>query len=324
LTQIPTRLRPGYDVRRESLSITHVAGWLAELLSRGALPPKERACAGAVLTRLGDPRPGVGLGPDGLPAIDWVEVPAGPFPMGSTSRESPWDDERPGFECRLIRKPYRIARYPITVAQYQAFVDAKGYEERRFWTQAGWTWRKKEGIGGPEDYSPVFQTLNHPRGGVSWFEAVAFCRWLSERLKEEVRLPSEAEWERAARHTDRRKYPWGNAEEEYKERCNMSDTGIGHTSPVGMFPGGDSPCGAADMAGNVYEWCRTKWIPNYEDYERRADDDPEGGKSRALRGGAFFDSLDSVRCAFRFWNFPVYRYRNFGFRVVASPFSSGL
>jgi formylglycine-generating enzyme required for sulfatase activity len=218
--------------------------------------PADRVKAGGVLARLGDPRPGVGLRADGLPDIVWIEIPPGPFLMGNDKPAAKYDDEVPQFTCNLIRQPYRISRYPVTVAQFAAFVLAGGYREPRFWTPAGW--KEKGDRTRPNDYDPVFQTLNHPRVGVSWYEALAFCRWLAEQLKQELTLPSEAQWERAARHTDGRLYPWGNAIDDVAKRCNMGAIGLGHTSPVGMFPEGHAACGAADLAGNVWEWCRTE------------------------------------------------------------------
>ena len=157
--------------------------------------------------------------------------------------------------------------------------------------------------------------------GVSWYEAVAYCRWLSEIVGYEVSLPSEAQWDRAARHTDGRTYPWGS-EEVAATRCNMGETGIGHTSTVGLFPEGNAACGALDMAGNVWEWWRTKWRGDYENYERKAADVLGGEDARLLRGGAFYVDRDSVRCAARGRYVPHSRVRSVGFRVVTSPFSA--
>jgi formylglycine-generating enzyme required for sulfatase activity/energy-coupling factor transporter ATP-binding protein EcfA2 len=299
---------------------------LAALLRNGALEPVERAKAGAALGRLGDPRPGVGVKMTSdrvvIPDFDWIEIPPEPFLMGSTPKLAKYPDEEPHFKCQLIREPYRISRYPITVQQYRLFVEAKGYLERKYWTEAGWKWRASKNVTGPKEYGEVYQTPNHPQVGVSWYEAAAYCRWASEALGLPgltIRLPREAEWERAARHTDGRIYPWGN-EEEAPQRCNMGETGIGHTSAAGMFPTGNAECGAADMAGNVWEWCGTKWLGDYSDYERRVDEEIEGAERRVLRGGAFDYFPDDLRCAYRFSYYPNFRYRNFGFRVVASPF----
>lgn len=283
----------------------------------------ERAEAGRALGKLGDPRRGVGLTANGLPDIDWIELPPGPFPMGNNKPEAKWDDESPRFTCNLIRQAYGLSRYPITVAQFQAFIAAGGYQTKQYWTEAGWAWRQENEVTGPQHYDEVFQTANHPRVGVSWYEAIAFCRWLSDCSGRTVTLPNEAQWERAARHTDGRIYPWGNAEEAPR-RCNIDATGIRSTSAVGMFPSGNASCGAADMAGNVIEWCRTKWRHNYQAYEENADDDLEGDKARVFRGGSCGLNADLARCAARSRFDPVFRGRDIGFRVVVSPFPSGL
>lgn len=303
-----------------------VAGWLAALLAApveaGGLPAKERARAGVVLGRLGDPRKGVGRRPEGVPEIDWVTVGPGPFVMGA--KQATWDEaqETPQFNCQLIREAYRVSRYPVTVAQYQAFVEGGGYREAKYWTKAGWQWRQSENRDRPNDYDEVYQTLNHPRVGVNWYEAVAFCRWLSERLGFEVSLPTEAQWERAARHTDGRTYPWGEAED-VSARANVSESSIGSTSAVGMLPQGKAECGTLDMAGNVWEWCRTKMTKDYKDYERKVDDDLESEEARVLRGGAWSSRDDLARCSGRLTYEPNLLGRAFGFRVVAPPFDSG-
>ena len=278
---------------------------------------RERAEAGDVLARLGDPRPGVGVRPDGLPDIDWIPIPAGPFTMGSDKEKDSlaFGDETPQFTCKLITQPYRISRYPITVAQYRCFVEAGGYRGERYWTRAGWAWRTEENIIGPADYGEPFSLGNHPVVGVSWYEAVAFCRWLSEVLGYEVRLPREAEWERAARGTDGRIWPWGN-EPPTAEHCNFNDN-MGHTTPVGIFPSGQAACGAMDMAGNVWEWCSTKWLDDYQGYEAKVDDDLEGDARRVVRGGSWSLIDQDVRSAYRNSSNPNNRNNNKGFRVVA-------
>jgi len=134
-----------------------------------------------------------------------------------------------------------------------------------------------------------------------------------------VTLPSEAEWERAARHTDGREFPWGDGGQDIEQRCNMSKTGLGHTSPVGMFPNGLAECGAADMAGNVWEWTRSI-KKSYPLSETDAPGEIEGQASRVLRGGAWYDVTGRARCAFRLRSGPVDRNYSLGFRLVASPF----
>jgi formylglycine-generating enzyme required for sulfatase activity len=262
--------------------------------------------------------------------------------MGSTNKdEQAWGDEKPQHE-QVISKPYAISRYPITNAQYATFVKADGYAERRYWTEVGWAWREREGVTGPEECGMPFSLPNHPAVGVSWYEAVAFCRWLEEQLQVtgctlhvwtatgekmrevklepgtfNVHLPTEPQWEKAARGTDGRSYPWGD--EPDSNFANYDDTGIGTTSAVGCFPDGVSPHGVEDLSGNVLEWCRTKWEGNYEDYKN--DNDMQGTDRRVLRGGAFLNNTRSVRCASRNYGLPGNRFWYSGFRVVVSPFS---
>ncbi|MGD2178454.1 MAG: SUMF1/EgtB/PvdO family nonheme iron enzyme, partial [Anaerolineae bacterium] len=142
---------------------------LVQILREEPLRAVERAEAGKALAKLGDPRRGVGLRDDELPDIAWCEVPAGPFLLGSTDEdEQAWDGEKPqrGYE---IETPYGISRYPITSAQYAAFVQAGGYGERRYWTKTGWAWREEGNVTGPEDYGTPFNLPNHPVVGVSWY-----------------------------------------------------------------------------------------------------------------------------------------------------------
>jgi formylglycine-generating enzyme required for sulfatase activity len=299
--------------------LEHVQRQLARTAtSRGGVTPQERTALGVVLGRLGDPRPGVGL-KNGLPDIAWVDVPAGPFLMGSDKEKDPeaWDDETEQFTCELIQEPYRISRYPITVAQFKAFVDAHGYElPDEYWTDSGRAWLRDSEARGPRAYGGVFETLNHPKVGVNWYEAMAFCSWLSEMTGQTITLPTEAQWEMAARGTDGRIYPWGNGFD--PRYCNTRESQIGATSAVGLFPKGDSPCGASDTSGNVLEWCSTKWLSDYKGYDRKADDTREGDSSRVLRGGSFSIVRGGVRCACRYYDHPDGQYDGIGFRV-ASP-----
>lgn len=303
-----------------------------------------RSRASSTLSRLGDFRPGVGLIREGvfkgLPDISWIAIPAGVFQMGG---EAKWQGELE-FTCRLLEKsPYLISRYPITVAQFQCFVDDQGYEDGRFWNWSAEVlqWRKCLPGLSPENYALDFQMLNHPRVGISWFEAVAFCHWLTEKVKcrsgqsqisaskeketsvpllpgNAVRLPSEAEWEHAMRGEKGRSYPWGE-EKDFTERCNMIDTGIKHTAAVGLFPDGNTEKGIADAAGNVWEWCTTQWLGDYKDYPKKVKNDLEGHFPRICRGGSWSNSgPGSFLSSFRGANPPSYRGDDVGFRVVCA------
>jgi len=341
--------------------VKRVRGHLVGMLEAGRLPAVERAAAGRALARLGDPRPGVGLSPlplagEGLgvggflPCILWCYVPPGPFTMGSTDDDSmAYDDEKPQHPNDSITEGYLISRYPVTNAQFAAFVEAGGYREQRYWPEAEqaevWSegrvkaWNDDEPREEPYDFGEPFNLSNHPVVGVSWYEALAFCRWLAEGLRisdyrfqvwrggqleplnlkpETVRLPSEAEWEKAARGTDGQRYPWG--ENPDPDRANYDETGIGTTSAVGCFPGGASPYGVEDLSGNVWEWTRSL----YRDYPYAPKDGRENleagsGVGRVLRGGAFGDGASHVRCACRSWYLPLNRDWRLGFRFVASP-----
>jgi len=309
---------------------------LVALLEGNHLSPIERADAGNVLARLGDPRPGVGLNEQGIPDIRWSQViQPGPFIMGNTKETDPmaYDDEAPQFTCNLITKPYRISVYPITVAQYQAFIKERCYETDRYWTDAGWEWRERRNIQGPEDYGEPFNLSNHPQVGVSWYEAVAFCNWLSEKTGLTISLPTEPQWERAARHTDGRRYPWSPEPQAVPDpnRMNYRDTGIGATSAVGVFPAGRAVCEAEDMSGNVWEWTRSLWGKDiftpefrypYGPFDGRENLDAGDDYARVVRGGSFNNGGGNVRAAIRDRGNPGSRSRGNGFRVVFSPFTT--
>jgi len=235
-----------------------------------------------------------------------VAIPAGEFIMGSTAAEvrQKLADENETPQHPVTLPAYRIGRFPVTNLEYKAFVAAADYQPPKHW---------------PNGQLP--ETLaDHPVVYVSWDDAVAYCRWLSEKTGQPYRLPTEAEWEKAARGAAGRRYPWGSQFE--PGRCNSEEAGINATTPVGQFsPAGDSPFGCADMAGNVREWCSTV----YEKYPYVAADGREDldrmDVFRVLRGGAFNDLPQSVRCAFRFRDDPGdWGDNDSGFRVVLSPF----
>jgi formylglycine-generating enzyme required for sulfatase activity len=299
----------------DEATIRAVQQRLVSLATSVRAPTVERNAAGDALNHVGDPRPGVGLRADGLPDIVWCAVPAGEFIMGNTQQtdDMAYDDEKPQHRPTLTA--FEISRYPITNAQFDAFAQDDGYTDRwrRCWTQAGWQWKGERRA--PDKYGGVFNSSNHPVVNVTWYEAVAFCNWLGQKLGRPVNLPSEAQWERAARHTDGRRYPWG--EQITDDHANYAETGIGTTTAVGIFLQGAALAGTLDMSGNVWEWCLTKWRENYE---IPPDDDPEGDITRVLRGGSFLNDARLVRCAVRSGYLPNSRFRDYGFRVVvASP-----
>jgi serine/threonine-protein kinase len=228
-------------------------------------------------------------------------IPAGEFLMGSDLRKDMNADDNEQPQHELYLPGYYIARTPVTNAQYLAFVQ-----------DAGWRppdhWKKRKPPKGKE---------THPVDHVSWSDAIAYCKWLSEATGKPFRLPTEAEWEKAARGTDGGIYPWGNQWD--AERCNNDESGIDDMTPVGKYsPEGDSPYGCADMAGNVREWTSSLYKPYpYDVADGREDLGAEG--VCVLRGGEFDNGSRGVRCAARYWNPPDLSSWGLGFRVVVSP-----
>ncbi|MGA1841766.1 MAG: formylglycine-generating enzyme family protein [bacterium] len=186
--------------------------------------------------------------------------------------------------------------FPVTNRQYKEFIDdRKGHGVpyvKEEWAEAyNWDEKKRTYPEGMAD---------HPVVLVSYNDAVEYCRWQSEKVGEEFRLPAEEEWEKAARGTDGREYPWGNNFD--KGRCNTSESGIGKTTAVNNNPDGISPYKCYDMAGNVCEWTES-W------YDERQ-------KEKVLRGGSWNGISFSARCAYRFRLNPDSRFNGVGFRCV--------
>jgi formylglycine-generating enzyme required for sulfatase activity len=241
------------------------------------------------------------LDPDGT----WREhlryecyVPAGEFVMGDD--DSDRDDEKPAHKVYL--DAFYIGKYPVTNAQYKCYMDDIG---RAFEVPQG--------------------KADHPVVHVTWYDARDYAAWAG------MRLLTEAEWEKAASWDERaqggegrkRRYPWGDKFDKHK--CNIRESGIGDTTPVGKYsPEGDSPYGVADMAGNVWEWTSSL----HELYPYQADDgreDPGAGERRVLRGSSFASNVAGIaRCARRYYLNTDYRDWDLGIRCAAAPFSQPL
>ncbi|MFZ5919031.1 MAG: SUMF1/EgtB/PvdO family nonheme iron enzyme [Chloroflexota bacterium] len=247
--------------------------------------------------------------------IELILIPAGEFLMGSPKGEGS-GDEHPQHPLDL--PDYYLARTPTTNAQFARFIQDGGYRRREFWTEAGWRVKEKQGWTQPRFWGNEKWNGPHlPVVGVSWYEALAFAGWAGGTL------PSEAEWEKAASWDPlagrKRRYPW--SDEWDAKRCNTGEEGPGQTTPVGRYsPAGDSFYGLADMAGNVWEWCRSRWV----DYPYDPDDgreDVEGSALRVLRGGSWGSDRSYARCAARDGYYPLNSSSGIGFRV-ASPVCS--
>ena len=232
-------------------------------------------------------------------------VPAGEFSMGSArSDRSARDNERPQHQVHL--DAFYIGRYPVTQAQYARFVQQMGHRVPFYETD--WTKPYSWDLG---EKTPPPGRLDHPVVLVNWDDAVAFCRWAG------LRLPSEAEWEKAARGTDGRIYPWGNTWD--PALCNSHEGKKGETTPVGAYStGGDSPYGCADMAGNAWEWCADRYDESYyASSPGRNPPGPEAGDTRVLRGGSWNYVSGYQRAAHRNSNYPDFR-DYLGFRCGVS------
>jgi formylglycine-generating enzyme required for sulfatase activity len=223
-----------------------------------------------------------------------IYVPPGPFILGGED----------GFPLQIARleEGFFIGRHPVTNTQYRHFVEAGGYEEREYWSDEGWQWKQKKGWTQPRYWDDLrWNQPDRPVTGISWYEAEAYARWAG------MRLPTELEWEKATRGIDGREYPWGDGF--YPNKCNTRESGIRKTTPIGKYsPSGDSPYGAADMAGNVWEWC-ADW------YDENKD-------TKVLRGGSWINNQRSARCTFRNRYNPHYWTDHRGFRVLRGSSSS--
>lgn len=259
--------------------------------------------------------------------LNFIKIPASNFTMGSKRSHDRFahNDEMPLQVLNV--SDYFIMKYPVTNAQYNLFVQATGCRPPLFWAEGMYPAEKAD----------------HPVVGVSYYDALAFCAWAGQQTGLPLRLPTEPEWEKAARGSEMRVYPWGD---EWKPGlCNSEEEKLNDTTPVDRYsPQGDSPYGVADMGGNVQEWLSSLFGPYPYDptdgreahvYDLQADDllptlletgctsIPESeeasfGKS-VLRGGSWREKKLQSRCAYRSWAAPMHRSDDTGFRCCYEP-----
>lgn len=240
--------------------------------------------------------------------IELIRIPRGEFFMGSNEEydENSIDREHPLHSVDLPE--FSIGKNLITNTQYNIFLKASSYQK-------------------PPDWDKTFLLIekeNYPVTNISWYDAMAFCEWMSAQTGKKFTLPSEAEWEKAARGIDGRIYPWGNTWND--AFCNTNTSQIQTVTPVGKYsPNGDSPFGCTDMAGNVWEWTRSLWGDHPIDPQYKYPYDPMDGREnievpnnilRVVRGGAWCHEPLRARCAFRGRYFPEVKLDRRGFRVV--------
>lgn len=297
-------VHPDYDPDSLRYKYRHHAPRIKKLLdiiNNPQSPAPERANAGLKLAELGDPRAGVGLREDGLPDIAWVEIPAGDFIYGNERDTLP---------------AYSIARYPVTHIQFQAFLDdPDGFSNELWWK--GLPRQEKE------YYDTQWTVANYPRDSVSWLHAMAFCRWLTARLgfRNKILLPTDQEWEKAARGTSGRLFPWGdsylsgyaNINESYQDENHQAvgDYALAQPTAVGIYPMGASAYGVLDMMGNVWEWCLTEFETGYND---RLD----ANEVRITRGGSWDSVIAHAKLTGYNYAAPGYAGDTLGFRLCVS------
>lgn len=288
------------------------------------LTHRDRLRIGARLAATDDPRPGTGM-KDGVPDIAWLPV----GESGEVEIKRVWLPESPNDEARVVHRenvpvePFYIAQYLVTHAQYQAFVEAEdGFDNLTWW----------DGI--PDEYQlqPLSEQRtkkpNNPRDGVSWYQSVAFARWMNHRLggfevphpsergtfrvgeNAQVRLPTEWEWQWAAQNgAEARTYPWGEAKRGY---ANTVEAELKQAIAVGMYPHGAAACGALDMAGNLMEWCAN-------DKANLEVIDVTSAATKVLRGGDWGYGLTNASCQYCDDDAPERVDVLNGFRLVIAP-----
>ena len=311
---------------RHRASIANTLSAIGYRLSAIACPLPLRLKAAALLGEVGDPRllnPQTGDAPLGG---YWCPIDAGPFWFG---------DDRQAAALRQVSLPYtyRVGRYVVTNAEYRRFIEAGGYQQQQWWTENGWAYlqpgsqRRFESnetrILQPRLWDNAsYNQPTQPVVGISWYEAAAYCLWLTATgqtagwlsIRDMIRLPTSLEWERAARGIDQQRYPWGNDAPD-DERANYTETGIGRPTPVGCFPAGAADCGALDMAGNVLEWLAT---PNAAPGQVKAEKDFTQSTYILLSLGWYNSNIEQLCCGSRSGNYPSYWFSGRSFRVIWS------
>ena len=282
----------------------------------------------ATLQLMGEPgyRP-LAPAPPAAAAVEGdVLVPAGPFVMGTDDEAWAYDNERPAHVVDL--PAFRIDAAPVTNGQYAEFVAAGGYDEPRWWTSDGWDWREKAGLEAPEFWRaeggghwsrlrfgwredlPLDEPVQH----VCWYEADAYAHWAGKRL------PTEAEWEKAASWSPegvKHRWPWGD-EDMDGSRANLGGS-LFRPAPVGAYPAGVSAYGCHQMIGDVWEWTSSDFepYPGFATFPYREYSEVFFGSGyKVLRGGSWAASPLAVRTTFRNWDYPIRRQIFAGFRCA--------
>lgn len=238
-----------------------------------------------------------------LPLLEWCEIPAGTLDLHLRGQNG-----RPHAKSVEVQA-FKISRYPVTNAQYRVFLDdPMGYANKKWWqfSPEAQQWRARN----PEAQLPTFKGDERPRERVNWYDAMAFCNWLSVKLGMKISLPDDNQWVRAAQGDDKRSFPWGNTFD--KQFANTRESEIKMTTLVMRYEGGVSPFGVWDMSGNVWEWCLDK-NPEIED---KPDQPPV--EKRLVHGGSFISPYQRAEITFRYYLDPNSFHSTIGFRFVVN------
>lgn len=236
-----------------------------------------------------------------LPLLEWCDIPDGKVVIEAVNE---------GEGKQTVDVPaYKISRYPITNEQYRIFLDdSLGYSNKKWWqfSPEAEEWRTKN----PEPQPPTFKGEERPRERVNWFDAMAFCNWLSMKLGMHVTLPTDIQWIRAAQGDEPRAFPWGS--EFDKQKCNTRESEIKMTTLVMRYPAGASPFGVYDMSGNIWEWCQDLHV------EAGSNGDTTAASKRLVHGGSFISPCQRAEIGFRYYLDPHSFHSTIGFRVIAA------
>ena len=288
--------------RREKNRFLRLAEKMVLPSNAHTISPQTRAQLGLALNGLPDFRSGVGWTDNRVPDLAWGKsIQSGQYLIGRN------DNADSCLTARIvdIASPFSLACYPITFAQYMCFIEAPDFEEFRWWhgmPSQDYPSQAREIIAGAWQYD------NHPCVHVSWYHAIAFSRWLSGKLGYQVHLPTEYQWEIAARYPDQREYPWGDVFDE--NVANTDELGLEGTTAVGLFPAGrNRDLALYDLSGNVWEWCISEF--NNPDISTNI----EHNTARTLRGGSWQANKSGARVTSRDYAKPTFYNRNIGFRL---------
>ena len=272
------------------------------------LPAPRRVHSARILSQLRDPSlREIPLEPQ------WCHVPAGHFLCGSDPARDPDARKHEQPQQEIYLPAFAMAAHPVTNTEFGRFIDAKGYQNQAWWTDNGWVWLQEQQSKYPNYWDDTrFNEPDQPVVGVSLYEALAYCAWLSTQLSYLITLPTEAQWEKAARGTDGRVYPWGNTFDQDRLNCDRLYEG---TTPIGCFPHGRSPYGCYDMAGNVWEWTLSE-CNNPDRTNRLPQVDINNDICISIRGSAWFDAPRLARSALRDFRDPDDWSINQGFRLL--------